>query len=334
MGLGIIEMGIKAIMEGAGNSQKEAQRRAEEEARAAEQKRIAEERERQAEATKQRLLSELKGLDAPPQLTLMGIDSNHDLQLMTGDTPLLLNQGDPEHIARGKRYVDCDSTRKTYEMMSAGLPTQRDWMERTKTQLESATKERKEISKDQEEFLIKNTYDTARELMGRMDIVRNRIRTMKVDGMSLERRREWLETMNSWNENYDRIDAGTQSLMAGKDFGKEFPVVGKDVKTAALKFSKMLDESGIADEGAMELAKLLGPTGVIAYTATKFTLDAGFLGWTTYVNETELAQAQATYDTLRYQYDQAQEKVNNAKADLDEFCAGQTQTDGQIQLAK
>lgn len=96
--------GVMMILEGLTQStqqgaQQDAQRRAAEEARVAEQKRIAEEREREAEAAKRRILSNLKGLDASPQLALMGndsgdaspqlaligIDSGSSLGLMTDD---------------------------------------------------------------------------------------------------------------------------------------------------------------------------------------------------------------------------------------------------------
>ena len=69
----------------------------------------------------------------------------------------------------------------------------------------------------------------------------------------------------------------------------------------------------------------------IAVIAGKIFIDAGFLEWKNNVNEAELAQAQATYDTLKFHYDQAQEKVDNAKSDLAQFCNGKTQTGSKIQ---
>ena len=236
----------------------------------------------------------------------------------------VLNQGNPEHIARGQRYVDCDSARKLYEQMSVGLPVQRDWLDRTKTQLESATHERKAISKEQEEFLIKSTYDNARALMWKMDILQARIRKMKMDGIPLVQRKVWEKTMKKYSDTYDRLDKGVKSFEAGGNFGNSFHVAGKDARDIASELGMLLDKSGIGDEGIKELAHLLPPAYEIGFIAGKLFIDAGFLDWKNNVNEAELARAQATYDTLKFHYDQAQEKVDNAKSDLAQFCNGKT----------
>jgi hypothetical protein len=255
-----------------------------------------------------------------------GTTSQVERQSMIGETPLLLNQGNPEHIARGNRYVDCDDTRTLYERMSAGLPVQKDWLVRTKAQLDSAAKESKAISKEQEEFFIKSAYDTARALMLNMDILRMRIQKMKMDGIPLDQRKAWMKTMKSFNDTYDRLDKGMKLFVEGKDFGKDFHVAGKDAMDVASELGIFLDKSGIGDEGIQRLAHLLGPTGEIAITGGKLFFDAGILIWKNNMNEAELAQAQATYDTLHYNYDRAQEKVDNAKSDLDTFCGGKTRT--------
>lgn len=70
-----------------GNPQEAARRAQENAIRRAEQKRRDEEEARQAEETKKRLLGETNNSD-PNSLSLMGVESPRDLQLMTGDEAL------------------------------------------------------------------------------------------------------------------------------------------------------------------------------------------------------------------------------------------------------
>jgi len=92
-----------------------------------------------------------------------------------------------------------------------------------------------------------------------------------------------------------------------------------------LRLNKLVVDSGLAETAGEELAKYgFGPAGALSFRVAKFGIDSAYVTGKQILNEQDIAQARATYDHLRSQYSQAEEKVNNARSDLAQMCTAKS----------
>lgn len=326
---GILSVGIAEMFKGPSPEQIR-QRQIQEEQARLEHERIARESAAAAERKHNSLLAELKADSGTPQLTLK-IDSNpiqlqDDLRFVgiPGNDELKLKLGDPEHLARGSRVVDCVQTRQVYERMSAGLPLQREQLAKYEQQIHNSTQLRPAISEEARSLAIKAAYDEARRIATSAAVVRARLGAMKLDGVSAEKRTEWVRTLHDWDklhEQIENIEKANTAATAGRQFGEDLPALGKTLQERALRLNQLVVDSGLAETAGEELAKYgFGPAGSMAFRVAKFGIDSAYVTGKQFLNESEIAQARATYDHLRSQYSQTEEKVNNARDDLAQLC--------------
>lgn len=242
--------------------------------------------------------------------------------------PLLRQPGEIEN-QKGGRYIDCDSIRQFYDRASSSLSSQKDAIERTQAQIDGAKKATQEDYEELEHLLLKSMSDSARDMMSSSGILKERLSRMKADGMSHDQRLAWLKAMKSLDNIRDSTDKiaseeADKAFKAGYKFPEEFKK-SRDLKESVLSIHKLLKESGIYEEGAKEVTKKLattafGPMGLLIYSSSKLTIDAGILAWRENIDEGDLQQAQNTYDNLKYQLSQMQEKLDNARLDLTKYC--------------
>lgn len=331
---GILSAGIAEMFKGPSPEQIR-QRQIQEEQARRERERLAREAAAAAERKHRTLLTELKADDGPPQLALKVDNDPGVVQLegfkfagIPGNDELRLKLGDPEHLAKGGRVVDCAQTRQVYERMNAGLPMQREQLAKYEEQIRNATRERPAISEEARQLAIKTAYDEARNIAKSASVVRARLGAMKMDGVAPEKRAEWMRSLKDWDELHEQIeqiDKLSTSYQAGKQYGEDLPTLGKSLQERALRLNKLVVDSGLAETAGEELAKYgFGPAGAIAFRAAKFGIDSAYVTGKHVLNEQEIAQARATYDHLRSQYGQAEEKVNNARDDLAQLCTAKS----------
>jgi hypothetical protein len=208
------------------------------------------------------------------------------------DAPGATPKPDPEHLARGGRVVDCKHTRQVYQRMEAGLPRQRAMLKKYGNQIAANKAQRAAISEEARELAIKTAYDEARNLAKSMSVVRARLGRMKMEGVSPEKRMEWMRSLKDWDEFYEQIDHLPTAYTAGAQYGTDLPSINLKFKAEAARFQKMIVESDIASQAGENLAEYgFGPTGALAY------------------------------DHLQYEYRQSEDTVRNDRADLAEFCS-------------
>ncbi len=297
--------------------------------------RAAEERRRQEEETlkrheemKDRLLGSMMGVGEPSQLGLMGADSGSsglslmtDEQMMTGKVQLLRS---PEEIEnqKGGRYIDCDSTRQFYDRASSSLSSQKDAIERTRAQIDSAKRAKLEHGKELRKVLLKGGFDTARDMLFKSKMLQKQIDgILKKGGLSDKQRKALYDATSLLNDTYEKVERNIKEHEAGDKFPEEFKQA-KGFKESYLALNKLLADSGTLDETGKSLATGFGPMGLLLYDASKLALDAGVVKWEKdIIDESDLQQAQNTYDNLKYQLSQMQEKLDNARADLTTNCS-------------
>jgi len=299
----------------------------------AERERLAREAAEAAERKHRVLLTELKADSGVPQLELKIENDPNVVQIpdgarfagIPGNDELKLKLGDPERLARGGRVVDCVQTRQVYERMSAGLPMQREQLAKYEQQIRNATQERPAISEEARSLAIQTAYSEARNIAKSAAVVRARLGSMKLDGFPPEKRAEWMRSLKDWDNLHDQIDKLPTAYIAGAQYGEDLPDLGKTLQERALRLNKLVVDSGLAESVGEELATYgFGPAGAIAFRAAKFGIDAAYVSGKHVLNEAEIAQARATYDHLRSQYSQAEEKVNNAREDLAQLCSARS----------
>lgn len=329
---GVLSAGLAEMLKGPSPEQIRQRQIAEENARR-ERERLAREAAEAAERKHRVLLTELKADSGVPQLELKIENDPNVVQIpdgvrfagIPGNEELKLKLGDPEHLARGGRVVDCVQTRQVYERMSAGLPMQREQLAKYEQQIRNATQERPAISEEARSLAIQTAYSEARNIAKSAAVVRARLGSMKLDGFPPEKRAEWMRSLKDWDNLHDQIDKLPTAYIAGAQYGEDLPELGKTLQERALRLNKLVVDSGLAESVGEELATYgFGPAGAIAFRAAKFGIDAAYVSGKHVLNEAEIAQARATYDHLRSQYSQAEEKVNNAREDLAQLCSARS----------
>ncbi len=329
---GILSAGIAEMMKGPSPEQIR-QRQIQEELARQESARLAREAAEAAARKHQALLSSLGIAGGSANLSLklendpnvVAIPDGAKFAGIPGNDELKLKLGDPQHLARGHRVVDCVQTRQVYERMNAGLPMQREQLAKYEEQIRNATRERPAISEEARTLAIKTAYDEARNIAKSVSVVRARIGAMKMDGVAPEKRTEWMRSLKDWDDLYEQIDKLPTAYLAGAQFGEDLPTLGQSLQERALRLNKLVVDSGLAETAGEELAKYgFGPAGAVTFRVAKFGIDSAYVTGKHILNENEIAQARATYDHLRSQHSDAQEKVNNAREDLAQLCTAKS----------
>ncbi|MFA6237761.1 MAG: hypothetical protein WC635_10575 [Bacteriovorax sp.] len=284
----------------------------------AELERELEEQKRQddnlKELSKQRLLGGLKGTES----SLGGLQLKTD----TVGSLKLKGEGDPEHLAKGRRVVDCQHTRELHDKLSNGLPAQRDMLKKYREQIDMSKKERAAISDDARTLAIKTAYDEARGIAKSLSAIRSRMKSMKLNGMSKAKRAAWMNALNASDSFYDHLDKLPTAATAGVKFGEDLPSIGKGLQERALRLNNLLVESGIAEQAGEELAKYgFGPVGALSFRVFKFGIESSYTMGKHLLNEEEIANAKVTYDNLEASYKRNEDFVNSVKSDLADFCS-------------
>ena len=269
--------------------------------------------------------TEVDGTAQPPPLTggapASAASAGDAPTISLGQTAALIPRGaDPEHLAPGQRYVDCKTTRTLYERMSAGLPAQRDWLQRTQAQIDGSLRERRQLDEESRDFLIENSIDALRDLVWQTDVLRMRIQSMKGAGMSAEQIREWLKSMKELNEWYEKVHNGSKLYDAAGKYHQEWSSLGDEVHERVAAIHELLEKSGAYDSLGKKIATGLGPEAVIAFSTARLVFDAGALEAGSALNDEDLQRARAQYEFLRQQYGLMAERVSDAKQDLAQFC--------------
>ncbi len=260
---------------------------------------------------------------APASVELASAASAGDAPTVSvGQTVALIpRSGDPEHLAAGQRYVDCKATRTLYQRMAAGMPAQRDWLQRTQAQIDGSLRERRRLDEESRDLLIENSIDALRDLIWQTDILHMRIQSMKGAGMSAEQSREWLKSMKELNEWYEKIHNGSKLYDAAGKYHEEWSSLGDEVHEHVAAIHELLEKSGAYDSLGKKIATGLGPEAVIAFSTARLVFDAGALEAGSTLNDEDLARARAQYEFLRQQYSLMAERVGDAKQDLAQYCA-------------
>ncbi|TXH04309.1 MAG: hypothetical protein E6R07_08370 [Nevskiaceae bacterium] len=308
-----------------GNPEQEAAAKA---AREAEARRRAEEEARRTDEIKARLLGQPIDGQVPNGLGLMGATSEPPLRLMSADqalgTPASLKDSrlaDPEHPAAGARVVDCGATQQLYNRMSQGLVAQTEALRRTHTQILAARSERRKLDEEQRHTAISSAFDTASELASNLEQLKMLIDAAKIAATSKEGLEKLQQAQKRLDSVRQQITDGKNLLASGK-FGSESlrQIIG-DLKGTAADFYALLDGPAALEKSGKKLAAVaFGPAGAAAFEGATHGIEWGYQISKEGLNDADLANAESTYDALRYQMSAALEKMQDASDDLKEYC--------------
>jgi hypothetical protein len=280
------------------------------------------------------------GPPSPPAKDDAGIDPSQKVAVIP-------RNGDPAQIARGSRYVDCAATRVAYTRLQSGLAAQRDWLTRTKAQIDGVKSEQRALSHEERVYAVKTLFETTKDLAVNTAALKSALKDISLGKYGpLDRRTQaaillWTKRLSTA---YDAIKEPPEALKAGWNYGTELrgdaaemaqqqketqsylTALQRSTKTledAADGLREALVDSGIAAEAGGELAKdLAGPAGWVAFTAAKIGIEAGELAARDAMSQDELLQASWQYDHLQDLYGALQDKIGDDKADLVEYCGG------------
>jgi hypothetical protein len=259
--------------------------------------------EQRKEASRARLLSSMKGLN--PHATVVSLKD-----------PGL---ADAEHPARGHRIVDCEHARTVIDRMSAGLGVQRDALDRTWNELQSAWTDHKAITEEQRTFVLDKAYDAAMDVISDFEMVSAGLRNLQAAGVSFETRQQLLDALATFHTAQERLIAGKKAFLAGKSFGEDLPNIADGIRANAEKVRALLDNSGVLGKLGQNATKYaFGPSWAAAYKASLLACDFGVLTAKAYYNDKEIAEIKAAYDTLTSQLHAAEDKILEARRDLQE----------------
>lgn len=278
-----------------------------------------------------------------PATAVGGLDRSATVQLIP-------RSGDPEHPALGDRYVDCRATRAQLAQLQSGMSAQKDWLDRLKAQIDGDKFEQHELSKKQLKFGIDQIIDGGKDLAVEAEGVKTLIEKLQAGGyptLAPQKREQLLKALEIANKGYDGLTKSWKALKAGWDEGQELgeaagensqekrvaEVNGRNLLAiqsqerlfmdTVLPHLKNLDESGIPAELGENLAELgFGPAGKAIFKIADLGIEAAELAGESLLSKDELSQAQWQYDHLRDLYDALQERIDNDRADLHQYCGG------------
>lgn len=270
---------------------------------------------------------------------------------MGTSVPLIPRAGDPEHLAAGQRYVDCNATRKAYLQLKSGMATQSDWLMRAKARLDDQSRERRKLDQEQKVFMVKTLFELTKDLSLDMGMVKQELEAGRLAQLSPERQEQVHKALETLSTSYDAINKWKEAYAAGHEFGEKMQEgqsdgaqregverllseqdrgqglahlaqLSRNLLDSTLAAEKLLVDSGLAEEGGKELAKdTFGPLGTLAFTAAKIgVIDVPEAAYNDYLTTSELNEAYLHYDELKHIYDDLQERIANDHADLVQYC--------------
>jgi hypothetical protein len=238
-----------------------------------------------------------------------------------GSTPALLR--DPS--LRGHRIVDCERAATTRTRLAAGLPVQRDAIDRTRAQLASARDDVRESSEQTRKTLVKAARDESlslsKEILTSGKVLRIRVAALKGSGMPVEGRRRWLEAMDTLAGSAGAMEklgeAGKSGYAAGVEFRENARTLSEDLRRA----NKLFVDSGIAEQLGETLSESAGgPLGAFVFRAAKLSIDVGVAVGRGAIGEEEYRRALDSLDTMQTQYNRAEDELKALDADLARYC--------------
>jgi hypothetical protein len=286
-------------------------------------------------------------VSAPPAIKGLQLKLGDDAPSVSpGQTVALIpRQGDPEHLAKGGRYVDCDATRTVYIRIKKGMPVQLDWLNRTKARLDGELRERRDIDHDEKVYMVQTIFETSKDMALDMGAMKAGLSREKLVHLSPERQEQILKYAEKLSFAYDGLTKSPEAARAGFEFGTKEMEISRDSAERILSsadsrrnlialqqrinefaksvsnFKQAMVDSGLAEEIGKEGSRYLGgPLGGLAFTAGKISLDITVMTGNDYLNEQQLQQAHSQYDNLKYLYDGLQETIANDHADLVQYC--------------
>jgi hypothetical protein len=275
---------------------------------------------------------QLKSLDSQNQIVA---DSAPVISL--GQTVALIpRSGDPEHLAKGKRVVDCKATRQFYDRLAKGMPVQRDWLDRLQEQLADARNERHEQYEKTREMIKEDTVGTLKDLMWQSDVLRAELNGLNKAGMPLEKRKALTHALNLVNEVYDGADLGKKTVEAGEPYAEALsglkPETYGDYRTGRLLVKKtslsdktaalfeFLDKSGLLEEEGKNLSEKLGPQALMLFTIAKLNIDVWSSVYGEHITDAQFEQAKLNEANLREQINRIDSQLKDAMDDLNQYC--------------
>jgi hypothetical protein len=269
--------------------------------------RIREEREADEAAEKERIKARLSG----------------ELKLEGGKNALSLKKGDPAPRG-GSLHVDCKDTRRRAEQLARGLGVQRDALRRTQAQIEAAKASKRASDEKAKELLRKKAYEKAQAfgsgLLTNSRALRVRIQAMKSAGVTPEKRRQWLETLDRLEEIPERWGNAEKVATAGQAgfaFGQEMQGGLTKVRERIAAANRLFVDSGLAEEIGGELAQYgFGPAGALGFEAATTAIDLTVALGEGAISEEEVRRAQDNYDSMRYQLSRNEDILRGLAEDL------------------
>jgi len=275
----------------------------------------------------------LKGLDSPAPLPT----DPAPVLALNQTVALIPRNGDPEHLAKGQRIVDCKATRQFYDRLAKGMPVQREWLEHMQEQLFEARRERHEQREETSKMLREDTIDTLKDLMWQSDVLRAELNGLNQTGMSLDKRKALAHAVREVSEIYDGAVLGKKTVEAGEPYAEALigskpetygdyntgkliakPTSLEDKTKALLKF---LSDSGLLEEEGKNLSEHLGPEAVMLFTIAKLDIDVWSNAYGEHITDTQLEDIKRNESTLREQIDQIDGRLQEASQDLNQYCS-------------
>lgn len=227
-----------------------------------------------------------------------------DLRGRTSDSVTLLRTQEPS-----RPYADCAATRAARSRLAAGLPVLDESIQRTRAQLDAASKNALVKSTEAREKLFEEGLDQLREAatgaIGSARALRKRVEWMRQSGMSRADRREWLERLDRIDdfagdieETAEQIESEIKAGKATIDYAKRLSAAAGDlgkIMQAAYQFSL---ESGLLEEVGAELASAGGPFGELAFRLANLGIEIGLIAAESKLSADEAAKARGQLETM------------------------------------
>jgi hypothetical protein len=174
-------------------------------------------------------------------------------------------------------YATCDSMQATVDKLKAGLPLQNEWIRRSEEQLRAA-EEGVRGSQDQlKDMALKAAVDL---VASQLEMVRAMKAGIAKSAASNATRLKWLERVDRLKEAAEKIEQAEKLGKAGVE-GNQLGAAIAQNRAQLADFLKFLDDSGIGDAAALQLAEFAGPVGVAVVetlTVARDVLYATFQG--------------------------------------------------------
>jgi hypothetical protein len=215
--------------------------------------------------------------------------------------------------------LDCSQINQTYKRISAGLPVQKEAMDRTEALLNSLNEELG-IRENPDVILRKSvdSYNLAvQNLTKEYKALREQVQKQHkklfgvLSGSQAKSYSEWVKQVDL----LEKFSGGLQSGMAGYEYGQEIQKRNRTIWEHVELAAKLLQDSGVAQALA---GATFGPVGEVGFFAASEVLDAAAANWMKMPNTAEYLRARDSLATMRSQYERAESELGELKMTLDQ----------------